>query len=237
MRTVTLDGEHLTIEEIIAVARNGAIVELASSAQAAIQTSRAWVDEIIDRGEPVYGINTGFGVFADRRIPPEDSAQLSRNLILSHAVGTGAPLDDEVVRAAILVRANTLAKGYSGVRLEVIETLLAMLNRGVTPIVPAQGSLGSSGDLAPLSHVALVFTTDARDLDADSGRARYGGDTYSGKTAMAKAGIKRIFLQQRRAWPYPMGQPFLPLSVRWLCTMQWYYCGPARYRWRSHWKP
>jgi histidine ammonia-lyase len=208
MQTVVLDGNHLTIEEIVAVAREGAKVELAASAKTAVQRSRVWIDEIIQRCEPVYGINTGFGVFADICIPPEESAQLSRNLILSHAVGTGKPLADEIVKAAILVRANTLAKGHSGVRLEIIEALLGLLNQGVTPVVPEQGSLGSSGDLAPLSHVALVLTTDKRNLESESGLARFQGEILSGKTAMARAGINRIILQAKEGLALSNGASF-----------------------------
>jgi histidine ammonia-lyase len=147
--TIEIDGSHLTIDDLIAVARYNERVSLSPMARKAIQRSREWVDSIVNKGEPVYGINTGFGIFSEQRIPANDSAELSRNLILSHAVGTGDPLDDEVVRAAILVRANTLAKGFSGVREIVVETLIALLNKQVTPIVPSQGSLGSSGDLAP----------------------------------------------------------------------------------------
>ena len=192
--TVKIDGAHLTIEEVVSVARHGTPVELAPEARNAIRRSHDLVKSIIETGKPVYGINTGFGIFADQRIPAEDSAKLSRNLILSHAVGTGDPLDDEVVRAAILVRANTLAKGYSGVREVVVDTLLELLNRHVTPIIPSQGSLGSSGDLAPLSHLALVFTTDERDLEEESSSARFEGEILSGKEAMARAGIERIIL-------------------------------------------
>ena len=208
MHTVTIDGEHLTIEDVVAVARDGVQVELAPSAKDAVQTSRAWIEEIIERGDPVYGINTGFGVFAEISIPPEASAQLSRNLILSHAVGTGDPLADEIVRAAILVRANTLAKGHSGVRLEVIDGLLALLNKGVTPIIPAQGSLGSSGDLAQLAHIALILTTDAQDHEAESGQAYYQGEVLSGKAAMARAGIKRINLQAKEGLALSNGATF-----------------------------
>lgn len=208
MNPITIDGENLTIENIVAVARNGAHVALAPSAKKAIQRSRRWVEEIIARCDPVYGINTGFGVFSEQIIASEDSAKLSRNLILSHAVGTGDPLDEDVVRAAILVRANTLAKGFSGVRLEVIETLLALLNRGVTPLIPSQGSLGSSGDLAPLSHLALVFTTDSQDLEEDSGQAVYQGEILSGKEAMSRAGIDRLVLEAKEGLALSNGATF-----------------------------
>lgn len=208
MTTITIDGEHLTIEEIVAVARHGSKVALASAARRRVEESRAWVEKIVQAGEPVYGINTGFGIFAEQRIPSSDSALLSRNLILSHAVGTGAPLPDEVVRAAILVRANTLAKGYSGVRAVIIDTLIALLNKGVTPVVPSQGSLGSSGDLGPLSHLALVFTTDDEDLEADSGWAIYQSTLMSGKAAMAEAGIPRVCLQAKEGLAINNGATF-----------------------------
>jgi histidine ammonia-lyase len=208
VKTIKLDGENLTIEDIVSVARNGSKVALATSARAKIQKSHQWVEKIVKSDVPVYGINTGFGVFAEQRIPSEDSAKLSRNLILSHAVGTGEPLDSEVVRAAILVRANTLAKGYSGVRELVVDTLIELLNKGVTPIVPSQGSLGSSGDLGPLSHLALVFTTDSDDLDKDSGQAWYGGDVYSGKEAMSRASIDRIVLGAKEGLAVNNGATF-----------------------------
>ncbi len=208
MDTISIDGSHLTIEEIVAVARHYARVQLASEAREAIQRSHQWVQEIVAKGDPVYGINTGFGIFADHRISSSDSAKLSRNLILSHAVGTGAPLDEEVVRAAILVRANTLAKGFSGVRPEVVETLLALLNNRVTPVVPSQGSLGSSGDLGPLSHLALVFTTDEADLEDESGFAIFEGERLSGLEAMRRAGIERLVLGAKEGLAINNGATF-----------------------------
>jgi len=189
-----IDGNSLTIADIVAVARKDQPVGLAPAAHQHMGTSYGWVSQMAAGDEPVYGINTGFGIFADQRIPPQDSARLSRNLILSHAVATGPDLPAEVVRAAMLIRANTLAAGYSGVRSLLVETLLEMLNRGVTPVVPSQGSLGSSGDLAPLSHLALVFSTDATDRDAESGYADFQGQRLSGKAAMAAAGIPRLVL-------------------------------------------
>lgn len=189
-----IDGNNLTIEDIASVARHGTNVQIAPAAYPGIEQSQAWVEEIISSNKPVYGINTGFGIFSDRKISRQDAAKLSRNLILSHAVATGPELPKEVVRAAMLIRANTLAKGYSGVRPIVIETLLEMLNKGVTPLIPSQGSLGSSGDLAPLSHLALVFTTDEKDDEAESGWALYKGERLTGKAAMQAAGIARLIL-------------------------------------------
>src|SRR6266498_2169841 len=189
-----IDGAHLTLVDIVNVARFGEKVTLSTAGYQAVQASRHYLDTIVATDRPVYGINTGFGIFADQRIPRVDSATLSRNLILSHAVGTGPALPVEVVRAAMLVRANTLAKGFSGVRVEIIQTLLEMLNAGVTPMVPSQGSLGSSGDLCPLSHMALVFTTDEADRVEDAGTADYQGQLLDGKTAMQQAGLPRIRL-------------------------------------------
>ena len=205
-----IDGNNLTIAEVVAVARQGLEVELAPEGRERMLQSYHWVQEIVNADQPVYGINTGFGAFADRRISPRDSASLNRNLILSHAVGTGPALPGEVVRAAMLIRANTLASGYSGARPEVVETLLAMLNRGVTPVVPSQGSLGSSGDLTPLAHLALVFTTDAADLEGESGWAEYGeaGSVLSGKAAMAAAGIPRLILGPKEGLALNNGATF-----------------------------
>jgi len=191
---ITINGNDLTIEEVIHVARQGKKVKLAREAYQAIERSHAWVEEILAADKPVYGINTGFGIFSDKKISNEDAAKLSRNLIISHAVATGPELPKEVVRAAMLIRANTLAKGYSGCRPLVIETLLEMLNKGVTPQIPSQGSLGSSGDLAQLSHMALVFTTDEAEREDESGWAEYAGQRLSGKEAMRSAGIKRLIL-------------------------------------------
>ena len=206
--TIEIDGSNLTVDEIVAVARHGKHISLAAHASKAILRAHEWVEAIIDKGEPVYGINTGFGIFSEKRIPSGDSAKLSRNLILSHAVGTGKTLDEEVVRAAILVRANTLAKGHSGVRKVVVDTLIKLLNEHVTPIIPSQGSLGSSGDLAPLSHLALVFTTDADNLEEESGQAQFKGEVLSGKEAMERAGIDRIVLGAKEGLALNNGATF-----------------------------
>lgn len=203
-----IDGNTLSLDALMAVARHGEKVALTSSARENILRARGWVEIILQKDQPVYGINTGFGIFADRKIPASDSAILSRNLILSHAVATGPMLPEEVVRAAMLVRANTLAKGYSGVRIEIVETLLEMLNRNVTPCIPSQGSLGSSGDLASLSHLALVLTTDAQDRDDESGWATYEGKQMTGKAAMAAAGIKRIVLGAKEGLALNNGATF-----------------------------
>jgi histidine ammonia-lyase len=209
--TIQIDGNHLTIENVVNVARYGEKVGLSPAARQRTAQTHSWVEQIAASDRPVYGINTGFGVFANQKISGKDSKALSRNLILSHAVSTGPDLPIEVVRAAMIIRANTLSSGYSGVRPELIEILLEMLNRGVTPIVPSQGSLGSSGDLAPLSHLALVFTTDEQDRETESGQAFYGaanGTRMSGKSAMAAAELKRMVLGPKEGLALTNGATF-----------------------------
>ncbi|MCE1255269.1 MAG: histidine ammonia-lyase [Anaerolineae bacterium] len=203
-----LDGNHLTISQIVAVARHGEKVGLSTEGRSSLLKSRQNLEKIISTGKAVYGINTGFGIFSDTRIPIQDAAQLSRNLILSHAVGTGIPFDQEVVRAGMLIRANTLTKGFSGVRVEIVETILEMLNKNVVPLIPSQGSLGSSGDLCPLSHMALVFTTDGDDKEEDSGFAWFDGELMSGKAAMQKAGIPRLILGAKEGLALNNGATF-----------------------------
>jgi histidine ammonia-lyase len=205
---VLIDGNGLTLMDIVKVARHYEQVALSKTARKAVEESRLSLESIVTTDRPVYGINTGFGIFSDQRIPWSDSATLSRNLILSHAVGTGQSLAEEVVRAAILVRANTLAKGYSGVRVEIVEILIAMLNARVTPVIPSQGSLGSSGDLCPLSHMALVFTTDSEDRACDSGRATYQGVEMDGKAAMQAAGLPRMILGPKEGLALNNGATF-----------------------------
>src|SRR5512139_439248 len=147
-----------------------------AAAAEAVQHCRDWVDEVVEAGDQVvYGLNTGFGSLASVIVPTEQSERLMYNLITSHACGVGEPLPEEVVRAAMLIRANTLARGYSGIRLETLETLLEMLNRGVHPIIPEKGSLGASGDLAPLSHLVLVLARDPDGTNEPSGEACFQG--------------------------------------------------------------
>jgi len=205
---ITLGEHNLSLEDIVRVARDGEPVSLGEKATRLIHDSNLRLEKILQSEVPVYGINTGFGIFADQRIPLRDSSKLSRNIILSHAVATGPTLPAEVTRAAMLVRANTLAQGFSGVRMEIVSTLLEMLNKGVTPVVPSQGSLGSSGDLSLLSHMALVFTTDISDLDEQSGLAEYRGSVLSGKSAMQQAGINRIVLGPKEGLAITNGATF-----------------------------
>jgi len=200
---VVVDGRTLTLEQIVAVARNPRVrVKLSHDAIDRVRKTSYWVKELVSgksraKGEKplvVYGINTGFGSKASTFIDFQHSEKLQRNLILSHSAGVGDAVSEEVVRATILLRANALARGVSGIRVEVLRNLVEMLNKGVHPIIPAKGSLGASGDLAPLSHLALVLSTDDNDRDEESGEAIYQGKLMTGKDAMRRAGIKRIKL-------------------------------------------
>lgn len=152
---VFVDGESLTLEQVLAVARKGAPVGLHPSGKAKLLASRGVVENILAQERIVYGVTTGFGRFSDVLITRQDSDSLQKNIIMSHACGMGEPLPHEAVRAMMLLRANSLAKGFSGVRPETVELLLEMLNKGIHPVVPARGSVGASGDLIPLAHIAL----------------------------------------------------------------------------------
>lgn len=157
MELLLLDGETLTLEEVLAVSHGRARAELSPAARERVRRARALVEARLEDGEAHYGINTGFGTLAEVRIDRADLERLQRNLVLSHAAGVGAPLPLPETRALMLLRANVLAKGVSGIREETLDLLLAMLDRGVVPVVPERGSVGASGDLAPLAHLALVL--------------------------------------------------------------------------------
>lgn len=189
MSKVYIDGNSLTIEDIVNVARKGFKVEIQPEAIERINKSRAIVDEFVDEKKVVYGITTGFGKFSDVLISKNEAQDLQRNLIISHATGVGNPLDEDISRAIMLLRANALAKGFSGIRLSTIEKLLEMLNAGVTPLIPEKGSLGASGDLAPLSHMVLVLLGE--------GEALFEGKEYDGAEAMKLAGIDTINLTSK----------------------------------------
>ena len=184
IKRVVLDGRSLTLEALVAVARFGATVELAPEAREAMARSRALAEKIAVEKRVAYGITTGFGDFATVAVPDEWSSQLSTNLILSHCTGTGEPYATEQVRGMMLLRANALCVGISGVRPLLVEMLIDMLNKGVTPVIPQKGSLGASGDLAPLSHMGLVLL--------GLGEALYEGRRMPGGEAMALAGIPAL---------------------------------------------
>jgi histidine ammonia-lyase len=188
-----IEGDSLSIENVIEVARGGRKAELSDAAKETIARSRAWVDRIVDDGSlSVYGLTTGYGSLAEVAIDPQDVETLTRNLIMSHSAGVGQPLPAEVVRATMLIRANTLAKGYSGIRVSVLETLLAMLNKGVHPLMPEKGSLGASGDLAPLSHLALALSKGT-----EGGQAFYRGELMASSEAMRRASLEQIDLKAK----------------------------------------
>lgn len=183
---ISIDGESLTLGQFLAVARDMAKVKLHVSGKEKLLRSRKVVEEIISRGDVAYGVTTGFGKFSDVTISTEDCNTLQRNIIMSHACGVGQPLPQEVVRGMMLLRANSLAKGYSGVRLQLVELLLNMLNSGIHPVVPCKGSVGASGDLIPLSHIALAMI--------GMGEAEYQGKVMPSKDALQKAGLHPITL-------------------------------------------
>ena len=189
MNEIILDGESLTFEQVLAVAQgepNNPRVLLSESAKAKVNRSANAVQTLLERGEIAYGITTGFGAFKDKIISREEVELLQRNIVVSHAVGVGKPFDIPTTRAIILIRANTLARGFSGIRLETLENLIEFLNRGVHPIVPEKGSLGASGDLAPLAHVACVLIGE--------GEAIYNGETLNGAEALNKAELTPVTL-------------------------------------------
>src|SRR3972149_4492647 len=212
-RQLEIDGYNLTLDQIADAACSRAVVGLHFEARERARLSFESFCQLASSEASVYGVNTGLGVLADRRVSAEQSAQLARNLILSHAVGVGEPFSRDVVRAAILLRANTLAHGVSGGRPELIELLLELLNRGVTPVVPSQGSLGSSGDLAPLAHVAIVLSEDPQPVpNGHSGQAWFADRLMTGEEAMHAAGLQRIVLTGKEALALTNG-PALAAAV------------------------
>jgi histidine ammonia-lyase len=186
---VKVDGDTLSIGDVVAVARNNAQVTLAASAQAKVETAAKLVAQWTEAGDIIYGVTTGFGPLSEIVIPENKALELQRSLLVSHAAGVDAPLSTEVVRAAMLLRANTLAKGYSGIRLTTLKTLLDLINKGVHPIIPSKGSVGASGDLAPLAHMALVLIGE--------GQAEYNGEILTGIEALKRAKIKQVTLERK----------------------------------------
>lgn len=192
MNEILLDGETLTFEQVLAVAYGPPgepRVELSERAKTNVRRAAEAVDTLLDRGEIAYGITTGFGAFKDKIISLSEVEQLQRNIVVSHAVGVGDPFDTPTTRAIMLIRANTLARGFSGIREETLELILQCLNRGVHPVVPEKGSLGASGDLAPLAHFACVLIGE--------GRAEYRGEIIDASDALNKAGLIPIKLKAK----------------------------------------
>jgi len=189
MSEILIDGESLTFEQVLAVAHGrpgGPAVSLADSAVSKVEHCARAVDTLIERGEIAYGITTGFGAFKDKIISRDEVEQLQRNIVVSHAVGVGKPFETATVRAIMLIRANTLARGFSGIRVATLELILNCLDRGVHPIIPEKGSLGASGDLAPLAHFACVLIGE--------GQAEFNGEILSGAEALSRAGLEPIKL-------------------------------------------
>lgn len=183
---IIIDNGNLTLDDFIDVCRNGAKVKISESAIKRVNDSRKIVKEFVENEEIVYGVTTGFGKFSEVCVTREQSKLIQKNLIVSHAVGSGNFFDTEIVRGIILLRINNLCIGYSGVRYSTIKTMADMLNKGVHPLIPEKGSLGASGDLAPLAHMVLPML--------GLGKAEYNGEILDGKLAMEKADINTIEL-------------------------------------------
>lgn len=197
-----IDGDSLSIADVVRIASDPSIqVDLSPAAWAKCEASHRTIEKILASGEPAYGVNTGFGDLARVRIPADQLAQLQKNLIWSHAVGVGRPFEDEIVRATLLLRVNTLAKGFSGVSRPLLQLLLNLLNRNVLPQIPEKGSLGASGDLAPLAHMSLVLMGE--------GKAKVGRDVIDGGEALIRVGLKPIELGPKEGLALINGTPVM----------------------------
>src|SRR5687768_16915750 len=188
-RRVLLDGDSLQLDQIAVVSRGEAQVELTPGAVERVAAARALVDRVAAGDVPTYGINTCFGTLAEVRIDKKDLRELQRNLIVSHSAGVGAPLPLPEARALLLLRCNVLAKGYSGIRPQTLQLAVDMLNKDVVPVVPDRGSVGASGDLAPLAHLALVFIGE--------GEAFFQGQRLRARDALERAGLKPVVLEAK----------------------------------------
>lgn len=189
MEEIIINGKELTLQKLINISRFNRKVKIDDAAKDKVKKSRAIVEKIENEKKVVYGITTGFGKFANVTISTEDCKKLQRNLILSHACGAGRPLPTDVVRAIMVLRANALSIGYSGIRLSTLETLIKMVNENINPIIFEKGSLGASGDLAPLSHMVLPMIGE--------GEAEYKGEIMSGREAMIKADVNIVELTSK----------------------------------------
>ena len=189
MTKLTIHPGKMTLEDLRIVFEQPVTVTLDKRAHAVIEKSVATVNKIIAEDRTAYGINTGFGLLANTRIATQDLQSLQRSIVMSHAAGVGDPLDDELVRLIMVLKINSLARGFSGIRLEVINALIALVNAQVYPFIPAKGSVGASGDLAPLAHMSLILLGE--------GKARFEGKWISAKKALEKAGLKPLTLEAK----------------------------------------
>lgn len=189
MTKLTIHPGKLTLEDLRIVFQQAVTVVLDKRAHTAIEKSVATVNKIIEEDRTAYGINTGFGLLANTRIATKDLQSLQRSIVMSHAAGVGEPLDDDLVRLIMVLKINSLARGFSGIRLEVINALIALVNAQVYPFIPAKGSVGASGDLAPLAHMSLILLGE--------GKARYEGKWISAKKALEKAGLAPLKLEAK----------------------------------------
>ena len=207
---VVINGKDLTVEDVIKVCREGEKVEIAEDAKAAVNKARAYIEEKLENNAVIYGLTTGFGKFANVKISMEDTVRLQKNLIRSHTCSLGDCFDQKYVRAAMLLRANALARGNSGIRLETLQTLVDMLNAGIHPLVPEKGSLGASGDLAPLSCIALGLIGE--------GFCEYRGEIRPSADVMQEKGIEPVSLEAKEGLALNNGTQMLTavgLNVLW----------------------
>ena len=211
MQALHIDGNDLSLDEVRQVVQERRPVLLQPEARIAVERARAVVEELLENDRVAYAVNTGVGKLADLRISPDDIRKLQISLLRSHAAGVGEPLAEDVTRAMVLLRANSLAKGFSGVRPAVIDTLCEMLNRGVHPVIPSQGSVGASGDLAPLAHLALVLIAE--------GEATFRGKRVAAAEALKQADIEPLVLQAKEAISLINGTQGM-LAVGLLATLQ-----------------
>ena len=186
MKPISLGFDGMTLEELVVIARERIKVKLAKKSEKSIRRTRILIDQWVAEEKTIYGITTGFGALSDVAISKKDTRQLQKNILMSHAAGVGDPLNEETVRAILALRIKDLARGHSGIRLETVEHLMTLLNRGVCPVVPEKGSVGASGDLAPLAHLALVLL--------GLGEAFYKGQRLTGKQVLSKCGLKPLSL-------------------------------------------
>lgn len=208
---ISLTGNDLSIDEVVAVAREGELLaELKPDILVRLDQSHSWVARAVESKTVIYGVTTGFGPLATTTIDPAQARKLSRNLVLSCLAGVGQPLREDIVRAMMLVRLNSLLRGNSGIRPVLANTLREMINRKITPYIPSKGSLGASGDLTPLAHMAIVLCRDEGDETGGfSGKAWYGGELMSGAQAMENAGLDRLVLDAKEGLALTNGTTFM----------------------------